>query len=65
VLSQNRHVAVGYYPLLVTADALALRSSRRGALVLISDTQSAKDRALAAVGRHLGEAEPDRTPCRA
>jgi signal transduction histidine kinase/CheY-like chemotaxis protein len=51
VLSQNRHVAVAYYPLLVTADAHALRSARRGAAVLISDMQSAKDRALAAVGR--------------
>jgi signal transduction histidine kinase/CheY-like chemotaxis protein len=51
VLSQNRHVAVAYYPLLVTADAHALRSARRGAVVLISDMQAAKDRALAAVGR--------------
>ncbi len=51
VLSQNRHVAVAYYPLLVTADEHALRSARRGVVVLISDMQSAKDRALAAVGR--------------
>jgi signal transduction histidine kinase/CheY-like chemotaxis protein/HAMP domain-containing protein len=51
VLSQSRRVLVAYYPLLITADQHALRSVRRGLLVLVSDLQTAKARALQAAGR--------------
>jgi signal transduction histidine kinase len=51
VLSRSRRVIVAYYPLLVTVDEHALRSVRRGLLVLVSDLQTAKARALQAAGR--------------
>jgi signal transduction histidine kinase/CheY-like chemotaxis protein len=51
VLSQDRRVTVAYYPLLVAVDEHALRSERRGLLVLVSDLQTAKTRALRAAGR--------------
>jgi signal transduction histidine kinase len=51
VLAQDRRVAVAYFPLLVSTDDHALRAVRRGSLVLVSDMQAAKSRALAAAGR--------------
>jgi signal transduction histidine kinase/DNA-binding response OmpR family regulator len=54
-LAHDRRIAVAYYPLLVTADEHALRSTRRGALVMVSDLQSAKDRALRAAGHEAVE----------
>jgi len=51
VVARDRNTLVAYYPLLVTADRHALRAARRGALVLISGMQLAKDRALDAAGR--------------
>jgi PAS domain-containing protein len=50
VLSQARRVTVAYYPLLTTVDEHALRSERHGLLVLVSDLQTAKVRALQAAG---------------
>jgi signal transduction histidine kinase/CheY-like chemotaxis protein len=55
VVAHDRRIAVAYYPLLVTADEHALRSTRRGALVLVSDMQSTKDRALRAAGHEAVE----------
>jgi len=55
VVAHDRRIAVAYYPLLVTADEHALRSTRRGAVVLVSDMQSAKDRALRAAGHQAVE----------
>jgi signal transduction histidine kinase/CheY-like chemotaxis protein len=54
-LALDRRIAVAYYPLLVTADEHALRSTRRGAVVLVSDMQAAKDRALRAAGHQALE----------
>ncbi len=50
-LSQDRRVAVAYYPLLVDVDEHVLRSKRNGLVVLVLDTQIAKGRAFQAAGR--------------
>ena len=51
VVAGDRNTVVAYYPLLVNPDPHALRSARSGALVLVSDMQLAKGRALGAAGR--------------
>jgi signal transduction histidine kinase len=55
VLSQSRRVIIAYYPLLTAVDEHALRSERHGLLVLVSDLQPAKARALQAAGRQAVE----------
>ncbi|MDB6079102.1 MAG: domain S-box, partial [Akkermansiaceae bacterium] len=51
VLSQDRHVAVAYYPLAVEVDDHALRPTRNGLVVLVLNTQIAGIRALQAARR--------------
>jgi len=50
-LSRSRRVTVAYFPLMITVDEHALRSERQGLLVLVSDLQPAKSRALQAAAR--------------
>ncbi len=51
IMARDRNTLVAYYPLRVTADRHALRSARYGALVLVSDLNLAKGRALDAAAR--------------
>jgi PAS domain S-box-containing protein len=55
VLSQDRRVAVAYYPLAMEVDDHALRPTRNGLVVMVLNTQLASIRALRAAGRQAFE----------